>query len=391
MRDVSDRWQESVGGEALHWVTVVEWANDGGHVWQPATFIDGSVTCAATSQIRWQTQDLQLTDVPFGRFGIVPWSTRFRIRHGIQYNSGSTELIGMGVYRCTDVSRDRYTKVLTLSGSSFEHYLISPWGDFGITRQFKPANARDLTEQLIHEMLPQAVIAWRGIDGDGWSTGTPQLTTDGDRWSIIDGNTGSESIARALAARVYCDGNGIWTVTPRATLQDPSEWDFGASEAQLSASEALSLDGLYNVVKVSSQSTDGSPQVGPITIADVDPYSPTNILVSPDNGGIGQSVYAYQSDQIKYNWQAVQVGQSLLANSRGLQQTLSVGSLHNPALDADTVCTVQTDDGSMKTIIDSITYDLKGGPMSNIQVRTTSTRFSGQVAELFDPSAQGGA
>lgn len=389
MRPVSDRWKESVRGGAVNWVTVVEWANDGGHEWQPATFVDGSVTCSATSQIRWQTGDLVVADVPYGRFGVVPWSTRFRIRHGIRYGRGATELLGMGVYRCTEVQRQRNTGRLTLSGSSFEHYLISPWGDFGITRQFRPSNARDLLEGLIREVLPQASIAWRGIDG--WAAGTPQLTTDGDRWSIIDGRTKDESIARALSARVYCDGNGVWIVAPRATLEDPAEWHFRAGEAQLDADESLSLDGLFNVVKVSSQSTDGSSQVGPVTVADVDPYSPTNILKSPDEGGIGQSVLAYESDQIRWEWQAVQVGRSLLANSRGLQQTLNVSSLHNPALTPDTVVTVETDDGDVKSIIDSLTYDLKGGPMSGIQVRTTSTRFSGQAAELFDPDDQGGA
>lgn len=380
------RWERTILGSP-QWVTEITWSNDGGQSWDEATYISGSVTVDATNQIRWTTEGMQLL-APYGWEGFSPFRTRMKIRHGLQYGPNDRDLIGMGVYRITSASRQRSNpELITVSGASFEHYLIAPWGASGKARQFASQSAQGLVENLIREVLPDATIAWRGVD---ISTMVPALSTDGDRWQLIDGQTGSQSIARALGARVFCDGDGNWIISPRGAIEDPAVWSSKVGESEIDATETVSLNGLYNIVAVYGTDPILGTAIGPYQMADTDPFSKTNVNLPINKGGIGKSTLQYTSDIVTNPAQAMNTGSSILKDSRGLQQTISFSRLYDPRLRPDCAGTVDTGSGEQKSIFDSLTFDLTGQPIEDAVVRTTSTQFTGQLTEFVDPSLSGG-
>lgn len=385
--DVQDpeRWERTILGTP-RWTTQIQWSNDGGQTWQDAQYVSGTVTCDATSRIRWSTDGMVLVG-PFGWDGFSPFRTRFKIRHGIWYGPNDVDLIGMGVYRCTDAEQDdNNPDQIIVSGSSFEHYMISPWGAFGRTRTFAQNSGSGIVSKLVLEVLPEATIAWRGVDG---STTVPALTTDADRWDLIDGSSGAQSVARALGARAFFDGDGSLIIAKRGTIEDAAVWSAKRGESKITGSTKVSLDGLYNIVAVTGADANGGV-VGPYTVADVDPHSKTNVNLPINQGGIGRSLYQYSNDIITNRNQALASGQSILQNSRGLQQTMSFTRLYNPRLRPDDAGAVDTPAGVQKAIFDTLNFDLTGAPMDSCTVRTTSTQFTGQLTEFVDPDQAGG-
>lgn len=381
-----NRWETTLLS-VPQWVTNITWSNDGGATWTPATYVSGTVVCDATAQTRWTVSDMEII-APYGYDGISPFRTRMHIQHGLQYGNNTFDMIGMGMYRITDVSRNKSNpNLLTVSGSSFEHYLQSPWGSFTTTQQYDAQSAQGLLESLIQEVLPDALISYQNVDP---SQIIPAITTDGDRWQLIDGSTSDQSIARALGCRIYPDGNGIWIVAPRGTIEDAPTWSALGGVSLVDSTETVSLDGLYNVIAVSGTDPILGTAIGPYSVADTDPYSRTNINVPINEGGIGQSVYQYQSDLITTQAQAVAAGQSLLMDSRGLQQTVAMENVYNPRFRPDCAGTVDTGSGVQKAIFDALEFDLTGAPFSNVTLRTTSTQFTGILTEFVDPSLAGG-
>lgn len=378
MRAVSDRWKAAVLG-VPQWVTNIDWTNDGGKSWNACTYDGGSVTCDATQQIRWAA-DLTVRDVAIGPKDLNPYTSRFRIRHGIQYRPGDQELIGMGYYRATSVKRSTDdADLVSLAGSSFEHYLVKPSGAFPRIRQFRAQSVRDLVEKLIKEVIPSARISWQA---DGDNTTLPASTATGDRWAVIDGSQGASSAARAIGARCFTGGEGEWIIARPGSLEDDPTWTASLGETQLSLDEELSIDDVYNVVSVTGQPTDGTDPVGPVVVADVDPHSPTNTRVSFDDGGTGKIIREYASSKITDASQATVVARALLAQHLGLKQSISFSRLYDPSIEPWDVGIADTPDGRLRVIADSLQYDLTGQSPLSGSTRTAESRYMGQVQEF---------
>lgn len=396
----SARWQATLNnprGSVVTWATAIDYSNDGGNAWWPTQYLSGSVTCDATSQVRWKTSDLQVSSVDpeyplalgSGERDIDPFRTRFRVRHGLQYPGGQRELLGMGVYVCTDAQRPRGAMHrIQLSGGSFETYFISPRGAFPKDRTFAESSAGAMVEKLIREVLPRAVIWWHpDIDR---SARTPRIQSDGDRWAVIDGASDSPSIARAIGARIYPNGDGAWVVAPPGSLSDPLVWQSTYGETQLEAVRGLSSEGVCNVISLRSQGAESGLELGPVVVLDNDPASPTYAYRSPDEGGFGVSVRQYSSGMFTSVGQMGTAGQAMLAQTLGLRQSISFTRRYDPSIRPGQVGLVDTDAGPLRTIVDSLTYDLSGKSSMDGEARTTSARYTGQVAEWLD-DAEGGA
>lgn len=365
----------------------MEWSNDGGRTWTPATFVTGSVTAASTSQIRW-TSTVTVLDVPYGLHGINPYQTRYRIRQGMIFSDHEQpEWVGLGHYRLMTVthsSQDPDTLVLT--GESYESYLIQ--AIFTKPRTIFPTAAIDVCETLIREVLPSAKINWAD-DIDAYLL-LPKLVSVTDRWATIDGPRDATSVAKALGARIYPDGNGVWMVEPVPSLQDAPSWTAreGPGGVSLGVTEALTNQGVTNVEIVTGTPTD-LPAIGPAIAMDSDSLSLTWVGKSPDFGGYGEVPAAeYQSQMITSLDQANKVARTRLAARLGLKQQLSFGVLHDPTKTPGQVGLVYGLEYPMRVILDSVTYDLSAapGPLS-CQTRTTQTRLAGDVTELLDDEA----
>lgn len=385
--DDPERWRRALLG-VVNWKTIVEVSDDGSTWDEVPEFFAGTVTCDTTQQYRWATNDLTVGGLSLD--DVSPFHTRFRIRHGIEYRPGDVDLLGMGVYQCTGAAVDTTQNFgIKLTGKSFESYLIKPRGSFPKPRQFRKQSIQAFIEQMIWEVLPRAAITW----GDGVNPGQsiPRLQSQDDRWKLIDGQTDDASAARAIGARVFCNGDGGWVVELPHSLGEQPTWTSKRTETSFGATRELSSDGVYNVISVKGESTDGdSPAIGPIVVADVDPHSPTYALLSPDAGGFGQSVRYYSSSMFTSTAQMVRTGQSLLAQALGLKQSISFNRRYDPSILPGSVGAVDTDTEGLHVICDALTYDLGASPSMSGTARTTSALYTGQVAEWNDVEGAGG-
>lgn len=382
MRSVSARFADSLGG-ACQWATEVDWTNDGGTTWTAARFISGTVTASGTSQTRWACS-LVLDGVDIGRDGLNPFSTQLRVRHGLRWGRES-ELIGMGVYQVTTVSRSSTTPTqVSVAGESFEAYLIEARVPTPVTIAAGPAGT--VLPALIRDVLPDARIAWRGVDQDQL---VPKMVVERDRWPMIDGPKDATSIARALGARVFCDGDGTFVVSPVPALTDEPSWtaEAGRGGLLIEATEELSSDGVYNAIVVWGEQTDGGAVAGPGIAVDNDPFSLTYFYKPVSEGGFGPRPRFYTSSLITSDEQASTTARAMLAPLLGLRQRATFTSLHDPTKEPGDVGRVLTAGGLQLTILDSVTYDLLGGPLS-CETRATATRLAGDVVDAPEEGSE---
>lgn len=385
----SARFVDQLGASGTpQWVTAVDWSNNGGADWEPCEFRSGTAECAQTQQWRWSSS-ITVAEAPYGRGGINPFQTRYRIRRGIRHApQEQPEMIGLGVYSAISVNRtSERSDEISMTGRSFEHYLIE-------SRLYRPRtiranSARVVAEQLIREVLPAAIIDWDATLDQFMIL--PQLVSIEDRWNTLAGDREARSIMQALAARLYTDGDGTWLVRPVRTLQDDAQWTItdGLDGVRLSAEEGLTSEGVYNVEVVTGTPGGGSV-IGPGIARDTDESSLTYVGRSPDEGGFGERAGPeYQSQMVTSMAQANRVAQSRLAAKLGLRRSLSFGMLHNPLMRAGDVGLVKgLDDRLDKVILDSVPFDLSSTPGPMVcQTRTTQTRLAGDITDL--PSLDG--
>lgn len=370
MRAVSDRFRARVS-HSNQWVTEVHYSNDGWRTSQEATFVDGTCTASALSQIRW-TCDLTLADVEVGIDGLNGFSTQVRIDHGMD----SEPLLPMGVYKVNSASWSSENKNLVeLNGSSHEWYMLG--ARFPTPRTFSAQAGSALAAQLIHEVLPGASIAWECDDAR-----IPALSEERDRWGLIDGRQDATSIARALGARIYAGPNGNWIASPVPTINDDPVWEASEDDVLLTHGEEFSDEGVYNAVVASGQTTDPDVKPFPPGIAqDLDPLSLTYYYRPITQGGFGPRPRFYVSEFITSTSQAQIAAQGMLAPYLGLKQSVDFTQLHDPSLEVGDVGIVHTLKGDRIVLLDQLAYNLNGAPLTGV-TRTTATTL---VGDAYDP------
>lgn len=385
MRHVSRRFREALAGTPT-WVTEVRYSNEAGQWSDPLSLVSGSVTSAATSQVRW-TCSLQVRGpmnafgsedrLELGDDGINDYWTHLKIDHGIEFAPGDRELIGMGLYRVDTAERAlNDPDLITVAGVSFEQRLIDaslPW-----PKTFGASDPKGRVRELIEPILPDATLYWDEdeVENDVW---LPKLTVEKDRWATIDGGRSAGSVARAVGARVFTDGHGTFICAPVPSLSDAPVWRAvsGPGGVLLGSVERLTADGVKNQIIVTGESTSGSKPIGPIRVSDEDPYSRTFI-----GGRFGPRPMYYSSQQIVTRNQAFLSGNGILAPRLGLRRQVTFDQLHDPTKEPGDVGEVETASGIVRVILDSCTYDLLGG---NLQTQTrTTVALPGGFADLPD-------
>lgn len=370
MRPVSDRFLD--GLSLARWRPRVEYSLDAGRSWSPCTLVDGSVTADATSQVRWSS-DLTLAGVPTGRNGLTPYGARVRVWQGMWHSKTDVEEVPLGVYRVDDTSETGLKSGrVQVTGSSFEQQVID--SRFLKPQSFVAQAAQFLLERLVKAAVPDASFQWL-VEPD---LIVPALIEERDRWNIIDGDADAASIAKALAATVACDGRGVFVIAPVASLTDTPVWS--AVDAVAQPQRTLSRDGVYNCVVANGASTDeDTPPVGPGIAADMDPLSSTYA-----KGPFGKVARFYSSPMLKTQYQCEETAYSFLSQSLGLQQTVTIQTVCNFALEVGDVITAPSVDGVMEpNIIDSLEYPLTGGTMTPA-TRATRTKLAGQIVTFED-------
>ncbi|NUS25938.1 MAG: phage tail protein [Streptomyces sp.] len=363
-----------------------EWSNDGGRTWSACSLQAGSaqITASRTSQTRYSGQ-ATLTGVSDGAAGINAISTNIRLWQGLQLPRNDPAWFPAGRYT---VGRPRTTHTgieVELAGIEDEIR------DAGLptARTIGPGAARDIVESLVGEALPGVPVAWRpGVKPDAL---VPQVLAEDTRWAVLSTGTDSSGTATgivdALAAEIFADARGIITVAPVPTLADPVAWRIGRGTGGVLIEPQVeqSSDGLANVWAVTGDAGSGDSVIGPAYAWDDDPSSltyagpdPIEDPLAPERLGLWHvrlRVQRYTSAVITSLAQAYTVAQAKLADSLGVQYSLSLTAACNPALEPGDVIEVETCPGTWeKHLIDSLSYTLGAASMS-LTTRTTARRL----------------
>lgn len=386
MIEVSDRWADTVP-RTPRWVTAVDWSANGTD-WHTGRYIEGSITDDLTSTVRWESQiavrDIRLSTAL--KSGIDPYGCRYRIRLGMWHSPGWTEWIHKGVYRVESAQASTESPVVELEGLSYEQQVID--ARFEAPRTIHGGTRQNVIEDLVREIVDDAVFSWR-VDG---SDDVKRVTVEKDRWSVIDGRDEDPSLARAMGARVACNGAGFWVVAPVPSLDDAAVWqaDTGPDGVLLVSTERLTREGVRNVVSASYAPTDGSDPGPPGVARDMDPLSRTYALRPVSEGGFGQVILYYASPQLTTLTSREKAARTLLAPRLGLKQQVDFQTLYDPAKEAGDVGLVKAPDGTYrKVIIDRLTLDPATASMQ-ADTRTTATRLAGEISADPDLDEQEG-
>lgn len=365
-----------------------EWSNDGGTTWARCGLVAGSasITADRTAETRY-TASADVVGVSEGRDGVNSIATNVRLRQGVQLPRMDPLWFPAGRYTVTRTRRNRSGSI-TLELDGLEDDLRS--ASLPVARTVGPGQAKDLVEELVAEALPGVPVAWRsGIDA---GTQVPQIVATDDRWAILSSGTDSTGtntgIAAALAGELWVDARGVVTVGPVPTLDDPVVWRIGRGlgGALVEPQPEQAREGLANLWVVSGDGGDGSPAVGPAFAWDDDPNSityagpdPVGDPLAPQRlglTGVRLRVQKYASPLITAYGQALEVAQAKLADSLGVQASLSFTSVCNPALEPSDLVEVETAPGVWERhIIDSLSYTLGAASMS-CKTRTSTRRVT---------------
>ncbi|MDX2802372.1 phage tail protein [Streptomyces scabiei] len=369
-------------GQATSRPVRAEWSNDGGQTWTPAKFGSGSVTPDRTAEVRYAAS-VELLDAPRGGSGINTVATEIRLLQGLGVTRRGIEWIPAGRYTVDRMRRTRLGVSLDLLGR--EDIVRS--AALPTARTVGPDTARACAQGLIAEALPTAPVAWR--DGVKAATMLPAFVVDEDRWAALSGGTdtagASTGIASSLGAELYADAQGTMVFAPVPTLADPVVWRIPRHLVIAQPSQEETAEGLVNLWAVSGDSGSGTVPVGPAFAWDDDPASltyagpdPVRDPLAPQRlglAGVRVRTGRYSSPLIASLAQADDVARARLADSLGIQSSLSFTSVCNPALEPGDVVEVEVEDGVWERhLIDSCPYAL-GGITQTCQTRTSTRRL----------------
>jgi hypothetical protein len=374
-------------GQAIGRPYFAEWSNDGGTTWTRCGLVAGSasITADRTAETRYSGQ-AEVTGVREGRDGINSIATNVRLWQGVQLPRTDPVWFAAGRYAVTRTSVTM-TGGISLELDGLEDDLRD--AAFPVARAVGPGPARTLVPALVGEALPGVPVAWRpGVDPD---TQIPQIAASEDRWAVLsagsDSTGAATGIAAAMAGEIWVDARGVVAVGPVPTLADPVVWSIarGVGGALVQPQKEQTRDGLANVWVVTGDGGDGSPAIGPAFAWDDDPNSITYAGPDPigDPGapqrlgltGVRLRVQRYASAVITDYGQALRVARAKLADSLGVQSSLSLTSVCNPALEPGDVVAVEVDPAVWERhIIDSLSYTLGSASMS-CKTRTTTRRL----------------
>lgn len=360
-----------------------QWSNDGGRTWLDAPLGNASITPDRTAECRY-SGSAELLGAPIGRSGINTVATQVRLWQGIAGPRMDPYWFPAGSYVVDRAKRTKTGVAADLLG--LEDAIRS--ASFPTTRSIGPDTAAALVPVLVGEALPNAPISWRsGVDQ---GTAVPRFVAEQERWQALSSGTDSTGnatgIAAALGGEIYADARGVITLGPVPTLADPVAWRIPYGLAVVEPAEEQSAEGLVNVWAISGDGGDGSPAVGPIYVWDDDPNSltyagpdPVNDPLAPQRlglAGVRLRVERYASALITSETQAYSVGRAKLADSLGVQSSLSFTAVCHPGLEPGDVVEVEVRPGEwQRHIIDSCPYTLGAASMS-CTTRTTARRLN---------------
>jgi hypothetical protein len=313
--------------------------------------LSGTVTADASQRTR-RTASLIVYGLQADYEMIAAPGTVFHIEHGIDYGGGITEMVPVFHGELTDSEQRIGDGTISLSLADHANWLnrvrfLTPYAPASFTTRVQAIS------DLVTAAKPGTSVV--NASSDTGTVGSQNVWTDSRTDAITslcrDGNTDAYFTADGgFVIRDLPDANtlSVWT--------GQGLWE--------SVARKRPFDKLYNTVVVRPSATDGSQtwtqQVAQITDT-TNPRHPDRIGVVP---------YFWDSPTIGSATTALAVAQRMLFRVLGTTETLNLGGISNPALEANDVIRVvtpqvNTDPANIfQHFIDGYTLDLASGSMS---------------------------
>lgn len=360
----------------------IEWSNDRfATVEGEVDCFESEFTCDATSQVRWT-----------GKTSV--WKPDSRINHVTTWMRAYLEIKGMrtqwwripmGVYRVYDMTIVGQTAAFTLDG------LESVVKDYRFhvprTLPINPTDSREITaRKLIQEAIPGAKLHWLVANSGKMS----KITTERERWEVIDGDQNSKSIAASLGADCFANrvGDFVMAETPVNLSRITPVWEITVdSGVKVSSETTLSRENMKNSWTVWAEPGGKKKVIGPVTVWDHNSSSPTYAGTDPRRyGAKNSSAFGvvsgfYQNPMMKSLSECAKVGNKRLALSLASRRTVKITSIFNPTIDAND-CIALIPDGSTRLdrfVVENVTY--------SIDDSATSLQMRAQGPPAFPESA----
>lgn len=312
----------------------------------------GSVYADQGARVR-RKANLEVFAAPTEYAAIVTDGALIRITHGINYGSVS-ELVPVFAGEFIDGTQQLGNGTLSFAAADLWTWIIrcrfaSPYSPTPtLTR-------RQVISAVVLAARPTTVIndtaTDTGLVGTAvWEDSRADCITD---------------MATAGLMEAFFAPDGTFTIRDQPTLTSASVWSINAGRGGTlkTAARRRPKNQMYNSVKVSPSASDGTQTWAPqtATITDLSSSRHPNL--------IGLSTYKYANPTLPTAADAMAVATRKLALFEGDAETLELGAVSNPALDAGDVIRVITPTINeqpaviFQHFIDSLSLDLVGGDM----------------------------
>ena len=371
MFPVSGRFLDAIRGGQYRLVLQADVYYSGNYV-TTIPLTGGSVTIDRTAHVR-RSCSVTIGNpafIPlFTASALSPYGSELRIYMGIEYPSEVFDLVPMGIFEVYSITWDEQSGSLpTVTGYDYGKKIDDAVLAHAVDRS--GYDAMNLLAAFIQNEVEADLI----IDSTLQTYNLPGGTSmDGNRWDLI------QQVLDPMGAEGFFDVHGNFIVQPvpsvtAATTDDDVDWtiDCGADGVLVSAQHTISREGVYNFVTATGTSTNdtGDPPIG--YAADTNPTSPTywGPSSSIPNGPFiftpfGDVVLRYENSNMTTNAQCAAAAQAQLAGVIGVNKSLDLSAIPNPALDAGDIVKVVYQDGRFEYhLIDTINIDLTGSSMT---------------------------
>lgn len=344
----------------------------------PVAVLGGQLTIDRDARIRRHaTLDIAFTledtatrtlvrELPFGGY--------CTIERGIRYADGTIERVQLGRLRVDSIVWHELQGEASLTLND----RMAQIQDEALTAPYAPSGMHptDAIVDLVDQVFGDAIAYHVLTDPSSEPTlGIASVYLDDRAGAITD-------LASSINAIVVFDNLGDLVVRPTASSSPPA-WTIDAGEhgSMIGADETLDRSSVRNGVVVRGQADPDQPAFYSLATYD-DPAAPTRW-----GGPFGKVALISDSTTVTTQDQADSTAASLLNLRLGLQRTISLTALPNPALEPDDVIQLEFADGrSEQQIVNSTQIGLDPtGPLT----LTTSSSIGSDALPSLAPTRAG--
>ncbi|NBH01932.1 DUF5047 domain-containing protein [Amycolatopsis sp. SID8362] len=288
----------------------------------------------------------------------TPYGQEIYVERGIEYGTGTQELVGLGYYRIDKVEQQSVPDGAIRITASDRMAMVRDARNTAPVQFGSGASVGSVIDYVVGQAVPGLVTVY---DFDAYSTllGADHVL-DEDRLGFV------QDLLAAYGKYGYFDYAGRFQVKsiPDLTKASPVwEINSGTRGVLVSMQRTISRDAVYNIVVARGEPVGELPPVQAV-VSDDDPNSPTWV-----GGPFGLVPTVYSSAFMTTAGQCQQAAAAKLAKVIGLPYAVSLGSVPNPALEGWDVVTVSYPGNSEVHVIDRITYGLAPGDSMGIDTR----------------------